>query len=129
MFELEASYWTYRILPEQQRDKMMLTLTTYSDLKNLECLICGADEPQDIYCIKQVITSLQMHLRATLPIQMHRIVLSEVEFMAILTLTLWSSNHGMTLTPAAMLTNRHRRLSRNKETNGICAAVRTTSED
>ncbi|KAK6749362.1 hypothetical protein RB195_001774 [Necator americanus] len=93
---------------------MMLTLTTYSDLDNLEYLIMDKDEPQDLCQLKQlvlrpdymriddhiivgtifhrVITSLQMHIRATLLDQMRSIILSEVEFVALLTLSLWSQS-------------------------------------
>ncbi|EPB70286.1 Ligand-binding domain of nuclear hormone receptor [Ancylostoma ceylanicum] len=93
LWELEGSYWTYRNLPAQQIEKMMLTLTTYSDLNNLEYLIMNKDEPQDICQLKQVITSLQMHIRATLLDQMRSIILSEVEFVALLALSLWSQRN------------------------------------
>ncbi|EYC10102.1 hypothetical protein Y032_0057g2760 [Ancylostoma ceylanicum] len=96
LWELEGSYWTYRNLPAQQIEKMMLTLTTYSDLNNLEYLIMNKDEPQDICQLKQVITSLQMHIRATLLDQMRSIILSEVEFVALLALSLWSQSELIT---------------------------------
>lgn len=108
MWQLEGSYWTYRNLPAQQVEKMMLSLTTYSDLNNLEYLISGANEPQDVSQLKEVITSLQMYIRSTLLDQMHGIILSEIEFVALLTLTIWSPRHHRGCEKAARIASKYR---------------------
>ncbi|WKY04789.1 hypothetical protein Q1695_005644 [Nippostrongylus brasiliensis] len=109
LWELEGSYWTYRNLPEQQSDKMMLSLTTYSDLNNLEYLINGSCiEPMDINQLKQVITSLQLHIRRTLLDQMHGIILSEVEFVALFSLTIWSPRFHRGFEKAERIASKYR---------------------
>ncbi|VDL73004.1 unnamed protein product [Nippostrongylus brasiliensis] len=54
LWELEGSYWTYRIFPKQQQQKHMLTLTTYIDSTNLDYLINDhTTEKMDITQLKQ----------------------------------------------------------------------------
>ncbi|KAK5966117.1 Nuclear receptor domain-containing protein [Trichostrongylus colubriformis] len=109
-WELEGSYWTYRNLPAQQMEKMMLSLTTYSDLSNLEYLMdgTGVDELQDTNQLKEVITSLQMHVRATIIDQMHGIILSEVEFVALLSLSFWAPRVHRGSEKAERIANKYR---------------------
>ncbi|KAK6041296.1 hypothetical protein COOONC_21199 [Cooperia oncophora] len=71
----------------------MVTLTTYSDLSNLEYLVSGSTyerDKQDLNQLKEVIRSLEVHIHTTLVDQMRAIILSEVEFVALLGLSLWS---------------------------------------
>ncbi|WKY04787.1 hypothetical protein Q1695_005643 [Nippostrongylus brasiliensis] len=109
LWELEGSYWTYRIFPKQQQQKHMLTLTTYIDSTNLDYLINDhTTEKMDITQLKQVITSLLVRIRSTLLDQMHRIILSEVEFVALISLTLWSQRFHRGSEKAERIASRYR---------------------
>ncbi|WKY04786.1 hypothetical protein Q1695_005643 [Nippostrongylus brasiliensis] len=87
----------------------MLTLTTYIDSTNLDYLINDhTTEKMDITQLKQVITSLLVRIRSTLLDQMHRIILSEVEFVALISLTLWSQRFHRGSEKAERIASRYR---------------------
>ncbi|CAI5448971.1 unnamed protein product [Caenorhabditis angaria] len=94
LWEIEACYWTYRHMTnENASNKLMTTQTTFIDVNDVKFWL-GESESNDSSMIESQLRSLVEKARTLILRPMQSLIISEVEFAVLLALNIWAPrNH------------------------------------